>query len=71
METTGNLGLPDRKLHGNHWKPGVAKKETTGKLGVNLMESTGFHLRKPYVNYLPTIAVALIVHKYCIGLSIF
>ena len=49
----------------------VAKKETTGKLGVKLMESIGLYFRKPYVNYLPTIAVALIVHKYSIGLSIF
>ena len=27
VETTGNMGLSDRKLHGNHWKPGVARKE--------------------------------------------
>ena len=66
----GNLGLPDRKLYGNHWKPGVAKKETTGKLGVNLMESTGFHLRKPYVNYLQTMAVTLNVYKYCMEMTI-
>ena len=71
VETTGNLGLPDRKQHGNHWKPGVAKKETTGKLGVNLMESTGFHLRKPYVNYLPTMAATLNVYKYCMEMTIF
>ena len=26
------------------WEPGVAREETTGKLGVNLMDSTEFHL---------------------------
>ena len=74
METTGNLGLPGWKLHGNHWKPGVARQETrwkpgvakvetTWKLEVNLMEGTGFHSRKPNVNYrnLPAMAIELIV----------
>ena len=64
-------GVSNRKPHGNHWKPGVAKKETTGKLGVNLMGSTGFHLRKPYVNYLPIMAVTLNVYKYCMEIMIF
>ena len=32
VETTGNLGLPDRKPLGNHWKPRFARVETTWKL---------------------------------------
>ena len=73
VETTGNLGLPDRKPRGNHWKPGVATQETTWKPletwgchTVNYQETWSkldgkyrFPLRKPYVNYLPTIALAL------------
>ena len=55
VETTGNLGLPHRKLRGNHWKPGVATQETWSKLDGKYR----FPLRKPYVNYLPTIALAL------------
>ena len=108
-ETTGNQWLSDRKLRGNHWKPRVVRQETTWKPGVvrqettwkpgvetgNSVETTGnlefpgrkphrklcskldgknrflLLIRKPYINYLPTMAVALIVYKYCMGMMIF
>ena len=85
VETTGNLGLPDRKPRGNHWKPGVARQETTWKpletwgcqegnhreTRSKLDGKYRFPLRKPYVNYLLTMAVTLNVYKYCMEMTIF
>ena len=81
----GNHWKPGVARQETPWKPGVATQETTWKpletwgcQRGNYQETWSkldgkyrFPLRKPYVNYLPTIVVALIVHKYCIGLTFF
>ena len=78
VEINGNVGLPDRKPRenlgaqtGNYWNPGKAREETTEKLGENIMESTVSASKKPYVNYLPTMAVEWIIYKYWMGMMIF